>query len=119
MFFVPQTTTDRDLTSMVCEALSYYSRESVTPSYYEIALKEKYTRDEDVKEMLEIIRGGAQMDFTFAYSTCFDPFINCLTEFYPNEKDKQDHIASYYAKKLPKWQATLEKMVEAYSSIAE
>ena len=117
MFFVPKTTADPELTSMVCEALSYYSRKDVVPAYYEVALKEKYTRDEEVKEMLDIIRDSAQMDFAFAYSTAFNPFINCLTEFYPNEGEKQDHIASFYASKKPNWDATLQEIVEAFNEL--
>lgn len=117
MFFVPRTTADPELTSMVCEALSFYSRKDVVPDYYEVALKEKYTRDEEVKDMLDIIRDSAQMDFTFAYSTAFSPFINTLLEFYPNETDKQDHIASYYASKKPAWEKTLADIVEKYSEI--
>ncbi len=117
MFFVPQTTADPKLTSMVCEALSYYSRKDVTPAYYEVALKEKYTRDEEVKEMLEIIRDSAQMDFTFAYSTAFSPFINTLFEYYPGETEKADHIASFYASKKSAWEATLADIVKAYSEI--
>ena len=100
---------------MVCEALSYYSMKDVTPNYYEVALKEKYTRDEDVKNMLEIIRDGAQMDFGFAYSTLFDPFPNVLTEF--RSSYVIDNITTYYAKYQQKWQATLEDIVEKYSTL--
>ncbi len=60
MFFVPKTTASPDLTSKVCESLSYYSSKNVVPAYYEVALKDKYTRDEVVQEMLEIIRQSAR-----------------------------------------------------------
>lgn len=114
-FFVPITAKDKDMTAMVCEALSYYSMQDVTPTYYEVALKEKYTRDDDVKNMLEIIRDGAQMDFGFAYSTLFDPFPNVLTEF--RSSYVIDNITTYYAKYQQKWQATLEDIVEKYSTL--
>ena len=114
-FFVPITAKDKDMTAMVCEALSYYSMQDVTPTYYEVALKEKYTRDDDVKNMLEIIRDGAQMDFGFAYSTLFDPSPNVLTEF--RSSYVIDNITTYYAKYQQKWQATLEDIVEKYSTL--
>ena len=113
-FFVPITAKDRDMTAMVCEALSYYSMKDVTPNYYEVALKEKYTRDEDVKSILEIVRDGAQMDFTFAYSTLFEPFTNCLTEF---RASPDVNITTYYAKNQSSWQTTLEKITEKYSAL--
>jgi len=111
MFFVPITTSDVTLTSQVCEALSYYSSVDVVPAYYEVALKEKYTRDEDAKEMLEIIRDSAQMDFTFAYHTIFNPFINAVTVTAKND------IASYYATNKPKWEGTLNALLESYASL--
>ena len=114
MMFIPNTAKNPDMTAMVCEALSYYSMLNVVPTYYEIALKEKYTRDEDVKEMLEIIRSSATMDFTFAYSTMFEPFPNCLTEF---RKGATNNIASTYDTNVTKWKATLEDILEKYEAL--
>ena len=114
MFFVPKTTNDPVLTSQVCEALSYYSYKDVVPAYYEVALKEKYTRDEDVKDMLEIIRNSAQMDFTFAYSTMFNPFINCVT---PCDMNPNENIASTYATNMPKWQGVIDALLESYAEL--
>ena len=79
------------MTAMVCEALSYYSMKDVTPNYYEVALKEKYTRDEDVKSILEIVRDGAQMDFTFAYSTLFEPFFHELPHRVPPRVSRREY----------------------------
>ena len=113
MMFVPVTTNDAELTSMVCEAMSYYGQKGVVPAYYEVALKEKYTRDEEVKEMLDIIRSGAQMDFNFAYSTMFTPFTNCSTEF-RDKNNTPENLASYFATNVPAWEGTLEDLLEAY-----
>lgn len=116
MLFVPATNPDLDLTSMVCEAFSYYGYKDLTPAYYEVALKNKYTRDTDVQDMLNIIRDSAQMDFTFAYSTSFDPFINTLFEF-GKGNTRNENLASYYATNLSKWQATMDEIIEAYSNL--
>lgn len=113
MTFVPITANDPTLTSMVCEAMAYFSSKEVTPAYYEVTLKEKYARSEDVKEMLDIIRGGASMSFVFAYSTCFAEYPNCITEF--SLKDtKGESIASWYEKNLDKWNITLSSIVDSY-----
>ncbi|MGN1408733.1 MAG: hypothetical protein ACI4XJ_01015, partial [Eubacteriales bacterium] len=85
-------------------------------AYYEVALKDKYTRDETVQEMLEIIRESAQMDFTFAYSTMFDPFPNTIVENRPGNPIN-GNLASFFASITKPWQAKIEKIVEAYANI--
>ncbi len=116
MFFVPKTTANPDLTSKVCEALSFYSSGDVVPAYYEVALKDKYTRDEAVQEMLEIICQSAQMDFTYAYSTTFVDFPNTIVECREGNS-VNGNLASYFASKTPAWQGTVDKIMEAYAKI--
>ncbi len=69
--FLTKTAGDPSLSCRVMEALNYYSMLDVIPTYYTVALENKYTRDKDVPEMLALIREGMTMDFAFAYSTCF------------------------------------------------
>lgn len=114
MLFVPITTSDVDLTSKVMEALSYYTNQIVVPKYYEVALKEKYARDTDIAEMLDIIRSGAAFDFVFVYGTSLDGAPNSYFRFYnTNTTD----LASSFAKNETKFTTALEKMVEKYSAI--
>ncbi len=70
--FMPKTAADPNLSCRVLEVLNYYSMLDVIPVYYTVALENKYTRDNDVPEMLALIREGMIMDFSFAYSTCFN-----------------------------------------------
>lgn len=72
VIFLPKTASDPELSCRVLEALHYFSMLDVIPTYYTVALENKYTRDEDVPEMLALIRDGMTMDFAFAYSTCFN-----------------------------------------------
>ncbi len=69
MYYIPVTTNDPELTGKTAEALSYYSYKNVVPAYYEVSLKNKYSRDEDTQQMLDIIREGAVMPFEYCYST--------------------------------------------------
>ena len=114
MLFVPITAKNAELSSKVEETISYYGWKDVVPAYYEVALKGKYTRDEDVKDMLDIIRSSAQMNFTFAYSTMFSPFPNLLTEF--RDKSENNNIASIYASNKPQWEAQLENIIETLTN---
>ena len=107
VMFMPKTVSDPALSGRVMEALNYYSMLEVIPTYYTVALQQKYTRDADVPEMLDIIREGMTMDFAFAYSTCFsDPWPNTVMV------QKDADMASYIAKAQPKWEKQIEKFIE-------
>jgi len=113
MFFVPATAPNAALTGMTAEAMSYYSYKEVIPAYFEIALKEKYSRDEMVKQMLDIVRDGAQVNFTFAFSTLFNPYTNCILPTSTSDAVAKD-IASKYEKHVKSWQKTLNKLLTSY-----
>lgn len=113
MLFVPITTNDVELTSKVMECLSYFSYNIVSPKYYEVALKEKYSRDEDMKEMLDIIRQGATLDFQFVYGTTIDATPNDFRFTNPSSSTSKD-VTSRYASNETKWVTNLENLTSKY-----
>lgn len=114
MFYVPVSVENLDLTSMVCEALSFYSYRDLIPTYYEVALKEKYSRDAEVRQMLDIVRSSAELTFAFTYATMFDPAPNTL---FPNQNGGIQDIASHFEKNRKRWQSSLEKIVDSYAEM--
>lgn len=52
---VPVTCTDREFAGCILEALMCESENTVVPAYYEIALKTKYSRDDESAAMLDFI----------------------------------------------------------------
>lgn len=114
MFFVPTTIKDIALTSKVMETFSYYTNQYVVPKYYEVALKEKYARDDDIAEMLDIIRDGAAFDFLFVYGTTLEGTPNGYFRFYDT---KTSNIASAFAENEKTFKASLDAMIEKFSSI--
>ncbi len=52
---IPKTVIDLDRTGIIIEALSAESYYTLTPAYYDIALKTKYSRDEQSSDMLDLI----------------------------------------------------------------
>ncbi len=59
---VPSSVKEKEMVGEVMELLAYYSSEEVLPAYYDIVLGEKLSRDEDSKEMLDIIFDGIVYD---------------------------------------------------------
>ncbi len=54
--------------SAVLEALGCESWQSVTPVYFDTALKGRYTRDEESKEMMDLIKDSVYLTFEMIYN---------------------------------------------------
>ena len=65
--------------------------------------------------MRNIIRDSAEVNFTFAYSTMFTPYINELLPSYW-QKDNND-VASWYAKNEKSWEKTIQRIVKQYEEL--
>ena len=122
MLFVPVTTKDVALTSKVMEACCYYTGELVVPKYYEVALKEKYARDEDISEMLDIIRDGAAFDFLYVYGAgCLTSAPNSYFRFLNystmTTETSDIDIASKFASSEAAFKASIDTFVEKISQL--
>ncbi len=112
-FFIPITAKDPERSAVVLENMGYESMKNVIPAYYEVTLKDKYARDEQVRGMLDLIRESAKMDFAFAYNTCFTPqFSMFLTDMLSPAAAKNP--ASYFEQNHTAWEAQLGKIAESY-----
>lgn len=74
---VPVSCTDLDRAGYVMELLQYESLKTVLPSYYDVALKTKYSRDDDSAAMLDLIFSCRRIDIgdSSLCSTIRDNFI--------------------------------------------
>lgn len=63
LFVIPITVQDTDYVSLIIEALAAESEKSVIPQYYEVALKGKYSRDDESASMLDLIFSNRVFDF--------------------------------------------------------
>lgn len=64
---VPKTAQNSDMVGEVIELLAYYSDEEVLPTYYDLMLGEKLSRDPESKEMLDIIFDNIVFDAGMNY----------------------------------------------------
>ena len=62
-YFVPITAGDPDFSGAMLEALACESHNRVIPTYYETALKSKFTRDEQSAQILDLIMNTRVYDF--------------------------------------------------------
>ena len=102
---VPATAPDLDRTSLILSAMSRESVSTVTPAFYELVLTQKYLRDKDSVDMLELILKtekvpdlGTIYDYGSLYSGFIDLVVNNKTDF-----------ASFYEAKESKALAAIEK----------
>ncbi len=106
---LPKTISD-DALPAVCaslEALAAESYKSVTPAYLDVALKNKYSRDPESAEMIDLIRENIISDFGFQYtSTGFN-------NFFRGQTTAGGGIASTIAKKEKAWTKLLEKIIKS------
>jgi len=121
MTFIPTTAKNPKLVSKVMELCAYYTQTLVVPKYYEIALKDKYARDEDIPYMLDLVREGSTIDFLFVYSMNLSSTPNQYLRFiknFPGEKAvKNENIVSTYASSEAAFIASLEKMLEKFDAL--
>ena len=88
------------------------SKFSVIPTYYDVVLKGRTTKDERDIPMLDIIRDNLGFDFAFAHLTALD-FMwtsygqNLLTE-------ASTSFLPQYEKNAEKYQTKLEEVMDAY-----
>ena len=93
----------------VAEYLGAISHEIVKPVYYDILLNGKVTRDEESKEMLDIIYGDSIYDFGLNFSS------SDLLYIVPwLLKDKSTDVTSYYERRANAVQLQYDKIYDAF-----
>lgn len=82
VFQIPVTSSGREDVGAVLEALSSEGYKSLTPAYYETALKVKYTNGDKTSEMLDLIKDSASIEFALVFASAIgaptDQFKNAV-----------------------------------------
>lgn len=111
LFVLPIDVKDQEFSGIITEALCAESYRSVVPTYYDVVLKTKTSRDEESAEMIDIIRDSLTFDLGYLCSTS----LNGLGHLFVNlvRNDSTD-LASKYAGAEKAAQSALEEMLAAY-----
>ena len=113
-YAIPANVPDAGYSGAVLEALASEGYRTVRPAYFDIALKNKYTYDEDSAEMLDIIGNTIILDFAYIYSNYVGFAWTLMTLL--GRKSKGD-FASYAAKQESKENKRIDKLNEFFQSI--
>ena len=98
IYVVPTTSTQADKIGAVCEAMALYNYKHVTPAYFEVAMKVKYTRDEKSSQIIDMISQSAYTNFGYAYSLSLGGSICAYRSFVAAQSND---FASWYASGSP------------------
>lgn len=117
LFGVPITAVENaDAISATLEAMASESYKEVSPAYYEIALKVKFTRDSDSGRMIDLISQNVSTDFVTLYSNR----LSDVNHFFRNNLSSQvDSIASKFKVNERAWAKLMEKFLEAFEELPE
>jgi hypothetical protein len=114
LFCIPVTCNKIEAVGAAMEALAAESYRRVTPAYYEIALKQKYSRDEETSQMLDIIKEGLRFDFGTVNTANLEG-VNAV--FRQLMDEGRTDFASLYERNEPRFQIALDRLIEAYQNL--
>lgn len=77
---VPVTNSDCERTGILLEYMAAYSRNELIPAYYDITMKEKVSRDEITKQILDVIFGNRCYTLAHAYFATVEDGVTRLLE---------------------------------------
>jgi ABC-type glycerol-3-phosphate transport system substrate-binding protein len=99
----------------VVEYLGAKSHEIVLPTYFDILLNGKLTRDDESREMLEIIYGDSIYDFGLNFSA-FNDLLYVVPKLL---QSKSVDLTSFYEKRADKIQQQYDKIYDAFIANSE
>lgn len=113
-FVVPNYCDDKELMGIILESMTAEGYRKVIPTYFETALKGRYTRDPESKEVLDIIQKNMVIDFAYAYGN--DKWYS--RALYQLLKEQSKDYASFYKTNENAALARIDEVVTAFRDLA-
>ena len=111
-FGVPITTPDLEFAGVILEAMSAEGYKQVIPVYFETVLKDKLSRDDETRDMLDLIHDSRAVSFAYIYDN-WEGFGHMTGNFCGRTSGNTD-FSSYYASRVDSAQARLEKINDVF-----
>ena len=109
LWCIPIDSKNPEMTSAVLEALAAQSYRTVTPAYFDVALKSRYSRDQQTAEMMDLIEQSVLINFESLYNESIGNPWFVLRNLMPQKKN---NFSSYWATNSKLIKAKLKKAVE-------
>lgn len=111
IFMVPVLATETEMIGSVLEYMAYYGYKNITPVYYDEILGQKMMRDQDSRDMLDILRESMVFDFgTWSSMTSTSGLGNALLVGGKNP-------ATYLAANRTKMETELQDLLETVGAV--
>ena len=108
---IPVTNKEPEKAGLILEAMAYYSVDTLTHAYYDVTLNDRYIRDEDSGDMLDIIFATRVYDFGFIFD------VGGLGTMIQNMFNAGNaNFSSQYEKFEKKALTTLSELTEAFEN---
>jgi hypothetical protein len=115
LFCIPITAGSRlDLIGASAEAMCAETYRKVIPAYYDVQLKDKFTRDPETAHMIDLIHDGLSFNFGTINSSSMTGVGHIYRDLVTS---KNTDFSSTYSKNEAKYLSDLEKLVTAYSEL--
>jgi len=114
-FAVPVTVSDTEFVGIVTELMAAKSYELIRPAVYDVALKTKYSRDDDSAEMIDMILDTMIFDFTNIYAYSFGDQKSPAHGLRMNSRNNSNELASYFAQYEKLYAETMDKLISSVS----
>jgi len=110
---VPTSVSDENRAAIILEALSAESKNLVQPAYYDVVLDSKTLRDDDSKQMLDIIFGNRIYDIGDIF------YLGKMGDIIQDTMTYKNDVASFIASHQTAAQSDIDKMLAAYASLPQ
>lgn len=111
---LPSNCTKTEICGAVLEDMAYESYKSVTPAYYETAMKTKYTRDALSSQIIDLLHDNFMTDIAYSYNDNFNGLGQIARSMIAGKKSD---FASYYAKLEKSAQTKMQKLIDAFQNL--
>ena len=112
LYSIPLDAPDADMSSAVLEALASASYREVSPALFEVAMKVKYTTDDDSARMFDIIRDTVMFDFGRVFTDNLESLT--FNMFRDSVRDNRTNWASIYESKRARLESLLGTVIGSF-----
>lgn len=105
---------DVDMISAVLEAIAAENYRTVTPAYYEEALKTKYVRDDISGQIIDLIHDNSTTDFAYVYNNSLSKVGHTMRSLM---NSKSNNFASLWKANERVVQKSMERLLDAFGAI--